>query len=298
MDGHQPPPSDYTLRPTPILPLDSTYTLTHTKFSFSIDPLHLTWQHVTPPLTWRIDPIVAVVSHRAIVVAGTCDFLDKPHPAVEIYDLKSQEWDTCDELPSIFADSAAATWFSIAVDDEKLHVMHKSSAAVYSFDPVDKSWAGPYEMKSDPDVFSTIVGFAGGGMVVVALLGSPEDVKSVKIYEVVVRFSELREVGEMPKSLVEKLQGESAEMASIGMSSAGDFVFIYHGEDPVEVIHCEVIGRGDDGCRWGIVANTVVDDRTRLRRLVFTSSNVGIEDLQRSESSRITVKVKNSDRLN
>ena len=138
-------------------------------------------------------------------------------------------------------------------------------------------------------------------MVIVGLLGSPEDVKSVKIYKVVVQFFQCRKIGEMPKSFVEKLQGESAEMASIGMSSAGDFIFLHHGSDPVEVIQCEVVSGGDGGCRWGIVPNTVVDDRTRLRRLVFTSSNVGVEDLQRalrSESPQTTIKVKESDGLN
>lgn len=276
------------------------YTLTPSKFSFSIDPLHLTWQHVDPPLTWRTDPIVALVAHRLIIVAGTCVFDDEP-PAVEIHDLKSNTWDTCEELPSIFAEYATAMWFSIAVDDNNLHVMHKASGAVFSFDPINKSWAGPFDMKPDPDIFSSIIGFAGGGMVIVGLLGSPEDVKIVKIYKVVVQFSEWRKIGEMPKSFVEKFQGESAEMASIGMSSAGDFIFLHHGSDPVEVIQCEVVSGGDGGCRWGIVPNTVVNDRTRLRRLVFTSSNVGVEDLQRplrSESPQTTIKVKESDGLN
>lgn len=130
-------------------------------------------------------------------------------------------------------------------------------------------------------------------MVVVGLTGSPEDVQSVKIYGVTAaEFSEWREIGEMPKSLVEKLQGESAEMASIGMSWAGDFLFIHHGSDPVEMIQCEVVG---GGCRWGSVPNTVVDDRIRLRGLVLTSSNMGIEELKkalRSERPRITIKIK------
>lgn len=291
---------DINYRPpiTPAAPLRSAhstllYTLTPSQFSFSIDPLHLTWHHVDPPLTWRTDPIVAFLAHRSIVIAGTCDFVDEP-PAIEIYDLESKRWDTFDELPSIFAEYATATWFSVAVDDDKLHVMHKNSGAIFSFDPINKSWAGPYDLKPDPDVFSSIIGFVGGRMVVVGLMGSPEDVKSVKIYEVVDQFSECREIGEMPKLLVEKLQGESAEMASIGLSSAGDFMFLHHGSDPVEVIQCEMVG---GGCRWGIVPNTVVDDRTRLRRLVFTSSIVGIGDLKkalRSESPRFTVKVKDS----
>ncbi|KAA0034300.1 F-box/kelch-repeat protein [Cucumis melo var. makuwa] len=268
------------------------YTLTPSQFSFSIDPLHLKWHHVSPPLTWRTDPIVALVASRLIVVAGTCVFVDEP-PAVEIYDLESNTWETYEYLPSIFAEYATAVWYSVAVDDHKLHIMHKSSAAIFSFDPTEKSWAGPYESKPDPNLFSSIIGFAGGEMVVVGLTGSPEDVQSVKIYGVTAaEFSEWREIGEMPKSLVEKLQGESAEMASIGMSWAGDFLFIHHGSDPVEMIQCEVVG---GGCRWGSVPNTVVDDRIRLRGLVLTSSNMGIEELKkalRSERPRITIKIK------
>ncbi|KAF2292771.1 hypothetical protein GH714_028089 [Hevea brasiliensis] len=86
--------------------------LSPSKFSFSFDPLHLTWHNVDSPLVWRTDPIVAVVGHRVIVAGGACDFEDDPL-AVEMYDLKTRTWDTCESLPAHFKDSAASTWLSM-----------------------------------------------------------------------------------------------------------------------------------------------------------------------------------------
>ncbi|XVF43967.1 hypothetical protein PTKIN_Ptkin02bG0083000 [Pterospermum kingtungense] len=108
------------------------YMLSFSKFSFSFDPLHLTWHQVDPPLVWRTDPIVALVGRRVIVVGGTSDFEDDPL-SVEIYDLDTRRWDTCDFMPPILKDSAASTWLFVAADPKKLYAMEQISG--FGLDP-------------------------------------------------------------------------------------------------------------------------------------------------------------------
>ncbi|KAJ9169527.1 hypothetical protein P3X46_017711 [Hevea brasiliensis] len=258
------------------------YMLSPSKFSFSFDPLHLTWHNVDAPLVWRTDPIVAVVGHRVIVAGGACDFEDDPL-AVEMYDLKTRTWDTCESLPAHFKDSAASTWLSIAVSDNKMYVAEKSTGVSYCFDPETKSWYGPYSLRPHGNVCSSAIGFANDHLILICLIGDDhgEEVTSVKLWELTGASFELcRQIGEMPKQLVEKLRGDFCSMSSAVINVMGDFVYISKTSAPEEVVFCEF---SDGACRWSSVRNAVVNDQCRLtERLVFTCANVGLGDLQRA----------------
>nr|XP_048322448.1 F-box/kelch-repeat protein At1g23390-like [Ziziphus jujuba var. spinosa] len=251
------------------------YMLSPSKFAFSFDPLHHTWHHADPPLVWRVDPIVAMVGHLIVVAGGACDYEDDPL-AVEIYDLKSRAWERCDSMPSILKDSASSTWLSIAVDGYKMYVTEKCSGTTYAFNPSSKTWFGPFDLRPEPTGFCWAIGFAGGSMLVVGLLGNSEDVKSLKMWEVRGESLECKEIGEMPASLVEKLKSDSPYVSSIAMSTMGNFVYLHNQSDPREVIQCEIV---DGMCRWGSVRNAVVNDTTRMQRMVLSCGDVGMKDL-------------------
>lgn len=255
------------------------YMLSPSQFAFSSDPLRLTWHHArAPPLIWRTDPIVALVGDRVVVAGGACDYEDDPL-AVEIYDLRTRAWDTCESMPAILKDSAASTSMSIAVHGGEMYVTEKCSGLTYSFDPESKAWRGPYNFRPDQGVFSTAVGFADGNLIVVGLLGNSESVKGVKMWKVRGESMECKEIGEMPKELVEKFIGESSCVPSVAVVAVGSFVFLHNPTDPGEVIQCEIV---DGECRWGSVRNAVANDGTRMQRMVIGCSHVDIGDLQKA----------------
>ncbi|KAK8484070.1 hypothetical protein V6N13_017475 [Hibiscus sabdariffa] len=260
------------------------YVLSLSKFSFSFDPLHVTWHHVDPPLLWRTDPIVAMVGRRVIVAGGACYFEDDPL-SVEIYDVDAGRWDTCESMPAILRDSAASTWLSVAASSETLFVMEQHSGSTYSFDPSSRIWSGPFNFRHDRNIFFSVIGIFGDKLTMVGLLGNSENVGEIKVWELKgERFDACKEIAVMPKELVEKLKGEHASLNSIKMCSMGDFMYIHNPQDPEELVMCEFVGEGL--FRWGSLKNAAVNDRSRVaEKMVLTCADVRLGDLGKAVGS-------------
>ncbi|XP_022733916.1 F-box/kelch-repeat protein At1g23390-like [Durio zibethinus] len=260
------------------------YMLSLSKFSFSFDPLHLTWHHVDPPLVWRTDPIVAMVGRQIIVAGGACDFEDDPL-SVEIYDLDTRKWDTCESMPAILKDSAASTWLSVAANSKKLYAMEQVSGIAYSFDPSSRIWSGPFDLRHDQNIYFSVIGIFGDKMIMVGLLGNSENVKDVKIWELKGEsFKFCKEIGVMPKELVEKLKGKHTSLSSIKISLMDGVLYIYNPEEPEELVVCEINGEGVS--RWGSLKNAKVSDGSRVaERTVLTCADVALGDLGKAVGS-------------
>ncbi|KAJ7953587.1 F-box/kelch-repeat protein [Quillaja saponaria] len=257
------------------------FMLSPRKLAFSLDPLHLTWHQAEPPRVWRQNPIIALVDQFLVVAGGACDFEDDPL-VVEIYDLNSRTWDTCESIPSILRDSPSSTWLSVAVKEHRMHVTEKKTGVTFSFEPKTKIWYGPYDLLSDHSVYSCVIGSLNNNRLIMAgVMGDAENVKSVKLWELRGELELTRkelEFGEMPKEMVEILKGESCWVPSIAMSSMGDFAYIQNPWQPEELVVCEIV---NGACKWGSLRNVVVNDRSRItQRLVVTCSNVGMLDLK------------------
>ncbi|KAJ0725755.1 putative kelch-type beta propeller, F-box-like domain superfamily [Helianthus annuus] len=254
------------------------YMITPSKFSFSFDPLHLTWHHAVGPRVWRIDPIVAKVGTHVVVAGGTCDFEHDPL-AVEIFNIDSRTWSKPEPMPEHFKGSASSTWHSVASEDHRLFVVTKNDAVLHTFDPVTNTWDGPYNLATDPTMFHSVIGFCNDRLILIGMLGDANDVVGVKLWEVSCESFECYEIGEMPVDLVEKLKGDELEVSSIEGRMAGNVVYIYKPVGAEEVIVCEFGGGGE--CVWWSVENAVGGDRWISERVVFTCSNVGIDELRR-----------------
>ncbi|KAI3694189.1 hypothetical protein L1987_77150 [Smallanthus sonchifolius] len=266
------------------------YMISPSKLSFSSDPLHLTWHHAVAPKISRIDPVVSVVGRHVVVAGGAFDFEDDPL-AVEVYDLRSQQWTKSDPMPEFFNQSASSMWLSVASDDRHLFVMEKSSGVTYSFNTSNNNWSGPYNLRPDHRVFYSVIGFSDARLIVIGMLGEPEDVDGVKVWEVNCNSSECKEIGEMPENILENLKSHDSFISSIDVAMAGNIAYICICSRAEEVIVCEFIDGG--GCRWRSVANTVASCGSIMDKLVLTCSKVGIEELQRatrSENRRFVVK--------
>ncbi|WCJ38479.1 Kelch repeat-containing F-box family protein [Euphorbia peplus] len=206
------------------------YMFSPSKFSFSSDPLHPTWHHITAPTRWRSDPIVALVGRRLIVAGGTCDFEDDPL-SVEIYDLDSEtpHWITGDSIPADLKDSASSMWISVAVNGNKMYVMEKSTGVAHCFDPDTKSWSGSFNFHPDKRIFSSAIGFSNDRLIVVGFIQDDEDevLRRLKLWEVSGESMELlTEMGDMAEEMVEELRGEEFEMSSAVVNVIGDFVYV------------------------------------------------------------------------
>lgn len=251
------------------------HALSPTTLSFSSDPLHLTWSHAAgAPRVWRTDPIVALVGHTLVVAGGVCEFEDDPL-SVEAYDVVSCTWRTCASMPASLKNSAASTWLSAAVDCGRLFLTEKATGETHSLDPESEIWSGPYDLSPDPLAsFSSLV-FAGGRMMLVALIGRGEGEMTMKVYEVDGESLERMEIGEMPRGLVEEV---FVGATSIGISAANNYVHMHNPSEPQEVVFCELSGGGGVR-RWGSVRNPLMEDW--VGRVVYSCSKVGMDDLQR-----------------
>ncbi|KAK6789087.1 hypothetical protein RDI58_012886 [Solanum bulbocastanum] len=268
------------------------YMLSPSKLSFSHDAMNLTWHHVDAPRVWRTDPIVGYVGGSIVIAGGTCDFEDDPL-AVEIYNNETNTWETCESMPAILKDSAASTWLSIATTGDKLVVAEKFTGVTYCFDPKTKNWSGPYELRPDPRIFHSIIGFANNRLILIGMIGDSENVAGVKIWKVNTENFECEELGEMPVALIQKVKSETYGVSSISVCLAGDYAYMSKSSEMAEeIVGCEF--KNDGGLRWWSMKNEAAGDGNRSQRVVFSCFVVGLGDLQRamlSENRKFTVKL-------
>lgn len=254
------------------------YTLSASELAFSLDPLRLTWHHAPPPRVSRTDPVVARVGKRVVVAGGACDFEDDPL-AVEVYDLESRAWLTCESMPELLKGSTASTWLSVAVAGEKMHVTEKNSGLTYTFDCDTMKWEGPYDVRFDENVSYCVTGTIRGRLIVVGIMGDAENVKLWEVKGELGLGSELGVLGSFPKEMLAKVVGEDDDCdSSIEVNWMGDYVYFWNRREPEEMVVWEF---GSEGCEWGCVKNMVVNDETlRMGRMVFCGGYVGFEELE------------------
>nr|DAD28665.1 TPA_asm: hypothetical protein HUJ06_030133 [Nelumbo nucifera] len=90
-----------------------------------------------------------------------------------MYDLNSRRWEMCQSMPAILKGSAATTWLSVAVSNERLLVLEKTSGAVCMFDPETRTWEGPFDLRRlGPSVFYYVIASCSEDRVIlVGLMG-------------------------------------------------------------------------------------------------------------------------------
>ncbi|KAJ4960990.1 hypothetical protein NE237_020900 [Protea cynaroides] len=266
---------------------DLLYTVSTSGFSFSFDPFHLTWRHVQAPLVWRQDPIVARLGSRVLVAGGTCDYLDDPL-AVEMYDIPSGRWETCQPMPDLLKDSATSIWLSAAAaTDSRLYLLEKKSRLICSFDAETKTWGPTFDLSlnSNPNkidapdpVFQSTIGFADDRLVMVGLMGETGDLQGVGVWEVAQDTYQCKSIGEMPPEMMERVRNASSQLSTLRVSTESDYIYIYDPRNPEEIFFCE-LSKGI--CQWGHAVNPMVNQGNSMNRFVFSCSRVGMGDLRK-----------------
>ncbi|RZC70755.1 hypothetical protein C5167_033909 [Papaver somniferum] len=260
---------------------DTLYMLSPSKFSLSSDPLHEMWLDVVGPRVWRTDPIVAIVGSCIVVAGGTCDFEDDPF-TVELYDTACPGWFTCQPIHNIPKDSAASIWLSVAVSDHKMYLLEKNSGTFCSFDPSTKTWSGDigsFDLRPDPAIYFSVIGFVGGRLILVGLMGDPENAESLRIWEVNCDRFNCEEVGKMPREMLDMLKNENSTLLSIDISVAENFIYIYNSSELRDIFFCDLSARVR---QWSSVQCTFLNDRVLMDRFVFTCSKVNLDNLRKA----------------
>ncbi|MCL7051629.1 hypothetical protein MKW94_025233 [Papaver nudicaule] len=254
------------------------YMLTASKFSLSPDPLHKMRHDIVGPQVWRTDPMVAIFGSCIVVAGGTYDFEDDPL-TVEVYDTERPGWFTCQSIPTILKDSASMTWLSVAVSEHKMYLLEKNSGIFCSFDPNTNIWSGTSDLRPDPSIYFSVIGFSGHRLILVGLMGDSENAESLRIWEVNCDSYYCEEIGKMPLEMFDVLKNVNSTILSIDISMAENFLYINNPSEPREIFFCDL---NEGACQWGNVQCSFLDDRVLMDRFVFTCSTVSLDDLRKA----------------
>ncbi|KAI3878130.1 hypothetical protein MKX03_036929 [Papaver bracteatum] len=294
---------------------NTLYMLTPSKFSFSTDPLHETWHEVA---SWRsFCPIqsslrlfkcldcwiicclyrttnlsdAAIVGSYVVVAGGAYDFEEAPL-AVELYGIASRGWFMYQPLPIMLRNSAAASWLSVDVQDNKMYLFDKLSGKLCWLDTNTKIWSeGCITLTLHPDtsIYFSVFGFAGDRLILVGLLGDSENARSLGIWEVNCNGFDCEEIGKMPREMFERLKNVNPVLSSIGISLAENFIYIHDSFYPRDIFFLDLT---TGACEWGCVRSSFLDDRGLMNVFTFTCSKIGLGDLRKafeSSSRRFSV---------
>ncbi|KAJ4961067.1 hypothetical protein NE237_020977 [Protea cynaroides] len=266
------------------------YTVSTTGFSFSFDPFHLTWHHVLAPLAWRKDPIVARLGSRVLVAGGTCDYVDDPLD-VEMYDIASGRWETCQPMPDQLQESATSNWLSSAVTESRLYLLEKRSRLICSFDGETKTWgpisdlnlfSTPNNIDAPDPVFQSTIGFVDDRLILVGLMGKTADLQGVGLWEVDQDTYQCRPIGEMPLEMVEGLRKANSPLSTMRASTEGAYIYIYDPRNPEQIFFCEL---SEGICQWGHAVNPMMNKGNAINKFVFSCSRIGMGDVEKAVAS-------------
>uniref|UniRef100_A0A0D9VFS7 F-box domain-containing protein n=1 Tax=Leersia perrieri TaxID=77586 RepID=A0A0D9VFS7_9ORYZ len=143
---------------------DRVYALSLTSMAVSDDALGdgaSAWRELPPPRVWRVDPVVAAVGPRFVVLGGGCG-ATVAAGVVEVLDDEAggvQEWKTCAPMPAPLAASrrvsAAASW-------RRVYVVERRTGWASWFDPAARQW-GPVRRLQLPGVNIDVESWAACG---------------------------------------------------------------------------------------------------------------------------------------
>ncbi|KAG7655302.1 F-box-like domain superfamily [Arabidopsis suecica] len=264
------------------------YALSPARFSFSTDAFHLTWQHVSPPRVWRIDPIVAVVGRSLIIAGGVCDF-EEDRFAVELFDIESGDgaWERCESMPDFLYESASSTWLFVAVSSEKMYVTEKRSGVTCSFNPVTRSWTKLLDLcPGECSLYSRSIGFSGNRLIVAGIIGDEYNPTGIELWKVIdsdESHLKFESIGSMPETYLEKLRGINSDwpLTSIVLNAVGDMVYVHDAaENGGEIVAAEI--EGGKLCKWRTLPNADAtwNKSHAAERVIVACSNVGFSDLK------------------
>ncbi|KAJ6800807.1 F-box/kelch-repeat protein [Iris pallida] len=236
------------------------------------------WTDLPSPRVWRVDPVVAAVGTTVVVAGGTWDFEDATCAAVESLDLLGagdRRWVPRDPVPSGLGGSAA--FLSVAASGGALHVLSKSSGLFSSFDAETGRWSPARDLRPDPEIELSAVGFSGERLVFVGL---GEGGTSLRLWEVDAGSEPARcgeEVGSMPEEMVARLVGEGfGRMTTIGLSTAGDYAYVYNPANFEEGFFYGFVER-----RWESIGRPKELDDDRTARIVFGCAAPTLDQLSK-----------------
>uniref|UniRef100_A0A452XI48 Uncharacterized protein n=1 Tax=Aegilops tauschii subsp. strangulata TaxID=200361 RepID=A0A452XI48_AEGTS len=128
------------------------------------------------PMVWRVDPVLAAVGDRIVALGGTCPLAladGEAAAAAEVHE--SGNWTTCDPLPSMLREYAAAAWLSAAVTGQRVYLTDTTTGWTSWFDPLMRRWGPTGCLRPDASVYTWGVAPGRAGAERLMLLGAKRD---------------------------------------------------------------------------------------------------------------------------
>ncbi|KAG8100076.1 hypothetical protein GUJ93_ZPchr0013g36468 [Zizania palustris] len=243
---------------------DRVYTLSLVSMTISADALGAAWCELPPPRVWRVDPVVAVVGPRVVVLGGGCG-ATAIAGVVEVLD--EAGWTTCAPMPT----PLASRWVSAVASERRVYVVERRSGWASWFDPVTRqwgparqlqlpgghaaeSWAACGVMKSGDGADERLLVLAGGRR------AGGGGIKAVVLWDVDGNTLQLDAEGndhEMPAEMSERLFGADGGAINIGVAAAAaaESGYVYNASGPskgavmYEMVAAGVGGGGEDSSK-------------------------------------------------
>ncbi|KAM0878715.1 hypothetical protein ACQ4PT_034703 [Festuca glaucescens] len=248
------------------------------------------------PGVWRADPVLAAVGDRVVALGGACQLLAGPEDAaVEVHD--SGSWTACGPMPAELRESAAATWLSVAVTEQRVYLVDRTTGWVSWFDPSKRRWGSTRRLRPDARVstWGIAPGRAGAGPERLVLFGAKrcrgEETNTTKS-KVIVQTWEVDGDAldlspgdamptEMPGRLFPREDDEEEVLLSIGVCGNAVGGYVYNAAEPANGAVFYELQEGGGVERWEWVPPAPLLRAEPLGRAVLACSPVAIDKLSR-----------------
>lgn len=278
---------------------DRVYTLSLASMTLSVDALGTAWRELPPPCVWRVDPVVAAVGARVVLLGGACGAMASAG-VVEVVNHEHAEsgWAMCAPMPAPLACASSGRWVSAAASERRVYVVERRTGWASWFDPSARQWGPTRRLQqpdTDTDTASDVVvdtgmirswatcGVSRGGERLLILLATgscSSDGLRVVLWSVdgetlLAREDEQGTMAEMPAEMSEKLFGgglrtAAASIINIGAvagSSSGGYYcggYVYNASEPNNgAVMYEL--EGDDH-ELGVVGGKKKNNETTMKK--------------------------------
>ncbi|KAM0878716.1 hypothetical protein ACQ4PT_034704 [Festuca glaucescens] len=248
------------------------------------------------PGVWRADPVLAAVGDRVVALGGACPLLAGPEDAaVEVHD--SGSWTACGPMPAELRESAAATWLSVAVTEQRVYLVDGTTGWASWFDPSKRRWGSTRRLRPDARVstWGIAPGRASAGPERLVLFGAKrcrgEEANTTKSKVIVQTWEvdgdalDLSPGDAMPTEMSGRLfpreDDEEEVLLSIGVCGNAVGGYVYNAAETANGAVFYELQEGGGVERWEWVPPAPLLRAEPLGRAVLACSPVAIDKLSR-----------------
>ncbi|KAF0935895.1 hypothetical protein E2562_036631 [Oryza meyeriana var. granulata] len=232
---------------------DRVYALSLASMAVSEDALGAAWRELPPPRVWRVDPVVAAVGSRVVVLGGGCGAMAAAG-VVEVLD-EGAGWTTCAPMPA----PLASRWVSAAASERRVYVVERRTGWASWFDPAERQWGPARRLQLPEGNNAAVESWAASGVKagvgdanerLLVLAGGGGGIVSLWSVDGDTLLLDGEDNASMPLEMSEKLSlGATGGGVNIGVVAAGAASgYMYNASEPSKgAVRYELVAAGVGG---------------------------------------------------